>query len=76
MCCMCCIAPSAVGTMRVRCMAVAYSHTANYIAFLYSARYIIPVDLVLTNGKRMVKALPMALPGDPQGCRTLEDPWL
>ena len=35
-------------TMRVRCMAVAYSHTANYIAFLYSARYIISVDLVLT----------------------------
>ena len=29
------------------------------------------VDLVLTNGKRMVKALPMALPGASQGCRTL-----
>ena len=29
------------------------------------------VDLFLTNGKRMVKALPMALPGASQGCRTL-----
>ena len=29
------------------------------------------VDLVLTNGKRMVKALPMALPGGPQGCMTI-----
>ena len=31
----------------------------------------ISVDLFLTNGKRMVKALPMALPGASQGCRTL-----
>ena len=41
-------------TMIVRCMAVIYSHTANYIAFLYIARYIISADLVLANGKRMV----------------------
>ena len=32
------------------------------------------VDLFLTNGKRMVKALPVALPGASQGCRTLA--WL
>ena len=29
------------------------------------------VDIVLTNGKKMVRALPVALPGDPQDCRTL-----
>lgn len=39
--------------------------------FLRSVRGSVSVDLVLTNGKRMVKALPMALPGASQGCRTL-----
>ena len=38
--------------------------------FIYTVATI-SVDLVLTNGKLMVKALPVALPGASQGCRTL-----
>ena len=43
---------------------------AYFTIFVHSAP--VSVDLVLTNGKRMVKALPMALPGGPQGCMTID----